>query len=270
MIDPLTSIDADEPAHWQRVYERQRPRNWGSLGWVEMYYPYRAYDRALAGYIRGRGYRTFLDIGCGHGPWLIHAARRFGLTPAGLDYSSRACALARANLALAGIDGTVVEGDFTQEIRLGVFDVVYLGGVIEHYEDPRAILRHVMRHVAPGGTLVNWLPTSIDWTTRLWRRFGGGRHFHPVSREAINGWYRDIGLEDIETRYSGSCCLSMVPKEFVLPRPVWLHNALVHYPVRGADALISGALIAAAKAGVTVPEGPRLSPHVIAFGRKPA
>lgn len=269
MTDRLTTLDGDERGYWERVHRSKRPHQWGSLAWVDLYYPYRRYDQELRRYVHGRGYRTFLDLGCGPGNWLVHAARRLELEPVGIDYSEPGCALARENLRRGNVQGHVVCGDFTDAQPLvPPCDVVYLGGVIEHYEDPVSLLRHVMRYLKPGGTLVNRLPTSMGTNAWFRRVTGTGRPHLPVSVERISSWYAELGLGDIRACYSGSLCLSRFPMEDILPRPRWLNRVAVRWPVRAIDAAVSGTLIALTSCGAPVPEGPIVSPHVIALGRK--
>lgn len=259
----------EELGHWERVYAGKSPRPWRYLQWVHWYYPYRMFDLELRRYVTGRGYRTFLDMGSGPGNWMIYAARRLGLTVFGVDYSERACQLARENLARAGVSGTIIHADFTYKINLQPVDLIYLGGVIEHYADPTEILRIAMRFLNPGGTLVNWLPTSLGLNRWYWKVFDSDRlsTLVAISADDLRRWYEEIGLERIWTVYSGSLCLSMFPKQAILPRPKWLHRIAIEAPVRALDVTLSIALIAMSALGGKL-ESPLFSPHVIAFGTK--
>lgn len=73
-----------------------------------------------------------LDIGCGFGGLLIHAARHHGVRAVGITNSRRHCARGQENVARAGLDGQVEIrlDDFT---RLGErFDRVVSVGMMEH------------------------------------------------------------------------------------------------------------------------------------------
>lgn len=73
-----------------------------------------------------------LDIGCGFGGLLIHAARHHGVRGVGITNSRRHCARGQENVARAGLSGQVElrQGDFG---RLGErFDRVVSVGMMEH------------------------------------------------------------------------------------------------------------------------------------------
>ena len=268
MVESILGMD-DEQSFWEHLYDQKRPAYWGHLKWVDWYYPFRRFDRRLRAYIDGRGYETFLDMGSGQGLWLIYAVKRLKLKAFGVDYSSAACKLASANLARADVEGTVVQGDFLDGLEIEPVDVIYLGGVIEHYPDPVEILRIALNYLKPGGTLVNRVPTSLGLNRFYWRILYPDRlaTLKSVSLENLRTWYADISLEQIQAFYNGSFCLSMFPKEVLLPKPEWLHRLLVHYPVRLVDVGISSVLIGLDALGST-PESRSFSPQVIAFGTK--
>jgi len=73
-----------------------------------------------------------LDIGCGFGGLLIHAARHHGVRGVGITNSGRHCVRGQENVARAGLSGQVEirPGDFT---RVGErFDRVVSVGMMEH------------------------------------------------------------------------------------------------------------------------------------------
>ena len=94
-----------------------------------------------------------LDVGCGFGGLLIHAARERGVTGVGLSVSERHAATARARVEAASLSGRV-------EIRLadhraieGTFDKVVSVGMMEHLR-PRQLpgfVRRVARALRPDG-----------------------------------------------------------------------------------------------------------------------
>lgn len=73
-----------------------------------------------------------LDIGCGFGGLLIHAAKHHGVRGVGITNSRRHCARGRENLAHAGLSGQVEirAGDFTRVRER--FDRVVSVGMMEH------------------------------------------------------------------------------------------------------------------------------------------
>jgi SAM-dependent methyltransferase len=90
---------------------------------------------------RGR----LLDVGCASG-WLVHHANQRGWQAQGVELSPDAAARARA----MGLD--VFQGDLlSARLPGGHFDLVYMGDVLEHVPDCRAVVDEVARLLRPGG-----------------------------------------------------------------------------------------------------------------------
>jgi SAM-dependent methyltransferase len=89
---------------------------------------------------------TMLDVGCGRGE-LLWAARDANWNYTGVDPSSAHLEWGRVNLDVQGLLGTIETASLPAES----FDVVIMGGVIEHLYDPFATLQEVRRVLKPGG-----------------------------------------------------------------------------------------------------------------------
>lgn len=99
--------------------------------------------------------RSVLEIGPGHGLYLAETLRAFpaaqaeavDLSPAALDLARRALEAwtpgARCDFRLADAAGSTTAG----------FDLAVMGEVLEHVDDPRALLAAAGRSLAPGGRL---------------------------------------------------------------------------------------------------------------------
>jgi SAM-dependent methyltransferase len=86
-----------------------------------------------------------LDVGCAGGWLLKHAAER-GWRAQGVEIAPDAVAHARAQ----GLD--VFQGDLlAAHFPAGHFDLVYMGDVLEHANDCRAVVGEVARILKPGG-----------------------------------------------------------------------------------------------------------------------
>jgi cyclopropane-fatty-acyl-phospholipid synthase len=99
-----------------------------------------------------------LDVGCGWGSMLIHAADRYGVSGLGVTLSAPQADLARERVAEAGLsDGIEVRlGDY-RDLRGERFDAISSIGMFEHVG--RAQLGHYFRRLhellRPGGRLLN-------------------------------------------------------------------------------------------------------------------
>ena len=101
--------------------------------------------------------QRLLDVGCGWGSLVIHAAREYGVTALGVTLSREQAALARQRVAAAGLDDRV-----TIELRdyrdvAGTFDAVASIGMFEHVGAAQlgSYFRRLHELTAPGGRLLN-------------------------------------------------------------------------------------------------------------------
>jgi SAM-dependent methyltransferase len=166
-----------------------------------------------------------LEVGCGDGALLAElSSRGFGGTFAGYDISEAAVELARSRaIPRASLD--VFDG-----ARLPVddhaFDLGLLSHVLEHVEDPRALLREVARACR---ALIVEVP--------LERNASGGRavkrtsseqigHVRALDRAAVRGMVEKAGLR--------------VAAELLDPLPVAVHMFSAVSPAERARALAKG------------------------------
>jgi cyclopropane-fatty-acyl-phospholipid synthase len=104
----------------------------------------------------GRGER-FLDVGCGWGALVLHAARRHGAKAVGITLSANQLAAAREAVARAGLDVAVEAADY-RTLRVDrPFDKIASIGMMEHVGRPRlaAYLARMHELLRPGGLFLN-------------------------------------------------------------------------------------------------------------------
>lgn len=104
-----------------------------------------------------------LDVGCGRGE-MLWAAREAGWEYEGVDSSSAYLEWGRRNLGVEGRLGTLEEAHFPDEH----FDLITMGGLIEHLYEPYRTLCEVHRILKPGG--VFWFDAPNE--DALYTRFG--------------------------------------------------------------------------------------------------
>ena len=104
-----------------------------------------------------------LEVGCGDGALsgVLHNA--LGLPVVGVDTSEKGLALAREMFASRGLAGEfkLING-YGTGFGDASFDVVVCSDVIEHVDDPGAMLREIHRLLVPGGRLVVTTPIRIS------------------------------------------------------------------------------------------------------------
>jgi cyclopropane-fatty-acyl-phospholipid synthase len=121
---------------------------------------------------------TLLDVGCGWGALIIHAARAHGVRAHGITLSSKQLALARERIAQAGLEDRVsVElRDYRDLEGEAVYDKVASIGMFEHVglKNLPSYFGAVHRVLKPGGLFLN----------------------HGITHQA-EGWKRNLSTEFI-------------------------------------------------------------------------
>ncbi|MFE2352249.1 class I SAM-dependent methyltransferase [Kitasatospora cineracea] len=99
-----------------------------------------------------------LDVGCGWGSLVLHAARHYGVEAVGVSISTEQVALARQRVAEAGLaDRIDIRLQDYREIPDGPFDAISSVGMAEHVGSAQYLVyaRHLYDLLAPGGRLLN-------------------------------------------------------------------------------------------------------------------
>jgi cyclopropane-fatty-acyl-phospholipid synthase len=102
---------------------------------------------------------SLLDIGCGWGSLVLHAAERYGVRATGITLSERQAAFARARIAGAGLEDCcrIEVRDYRDLPRGAVFDKVVSVGMFEHVGRARlpTYFSQAYRLTRPGGLFLN-------------------------------------------------------------------------------------------------------------------
>lgn len=115
---------------------------------------------------------SVLDVGCGFGRFSLLAARG-GAQVTGADFMESAISVARVLSEASGIEVEYICADMEAEIPEGSqFEIIYLGGVLEHLSSPLRLLKSAARRLTPTGTIVANCPNESnfrgDISATLW------------------------------------------------------------------------------------------------------
>jgi SAM-dependent methyltransferase len=150
-------------------------------------------------WIRGLGFKSVLDVGCGTGEFLVKLRRR-GVEVHGLEPSEFAAGYA-ATHGLHVFQGGVAE------YRPGrVFDLITLWNVIEHMPDPAGDLSRLHDLLAPSGTVVILTPDAGSHQANVfgrdWAALEVPRHLQLFNASSLSILAANAGLSLVGVRRS--------------------------------------------------------------------
>ena len=99
-----------------------------------------------------------LDVGCGWGSFVLHAAREYGVTAVGVTLSQEQAAFARAKAASMGLtDRVEIRVQDYRDVPDGPYDAIASIGMAEHVGASQLpeYAAHLHSLLAPGGRLLN-------------------------------------------------------------------------------------------------------------------
>jgi SAM-dependent methyltransferase len=126
-------------------------------------FPYNELFRIIRKTVGGLRDKTMMEIGCAPGFTLVDFQRRFGIIPSGIEYTKSGFTLTRKLFRRRGIPAeSVVQEDIFSDSFLesnrSRFDIVASFGLIEHYDDPRKLIRRHVDLLKASGLLILMIP----------------------------------------------------------------------------------------------------------------
>ncbi len=163
-----------------------------------------------------RAGERFLDIGCGWGALVLHAARRLGARASGCTLSHRQFEYASARVHAEGLTEQVTLKETDYRDVTGQFDKIASVGMFEHVGRAQleAYFRTVSKLLAPDGLFLNHgitrpAPVHSDAQSLFIARsvFPGGEivHLHDVIRAAENAGFEVLDVENLRRHYALTC-----------------------------------------------------------------
>ncbi len=148
-----------------------------------------------------------IELGCADSLWLPYLAKNYESDCFGVDFSELGCQLTERNLALSGVEGTVICEDIFTYIKShnSEFDFIYSMGLLEHFTEPGMVLEQMKRLLKPGGKILTILPNLRGMYTPI-ARIASPRLLathRVITPYALKTLHQSVGLEVIEFGYMG-------------------------------------------------------------------
>jgi 2-polyprenyl-3-methyl-5-hydroxy-6-metoxy-1,4-benzoquinol methylase len=115
-----------------------------------------------------------LDVGCGTGAYVTIPLAHAGYTVYGLDMNTPSIECARQLASEAGISSVVFYDSFELVEQEGPFHAIICSEVMEHLQDPLALLNRLHGLLGDGGILLVTVPNGYGYfelDSIFWRRF---------------------------------------------------------------------------------------------------
>lgn len=154
MSDLTTPKDWDR-AHAGQLFSYEQLANFPQFPWLPIAL------HLLKPYAGGR----FLELGCSPGQVSAMIATRMPFHFEGVDFSESSW-LYNRNMETAGVKNAILHHSDLRSFETSEpYDVVASFGLVEHFEDPQAILDHHDRLLKPGGLCLVELPRfkGVPW-----------------------------------------------------------------------------------------------------------
>jgi SAM-dependent methyltransferase len=150
------------------------------------------------------GERRLLDYGCGSG-WFAERMRERGWNVTAMDVNPEAARRVRERFGLRVVVGALPHPDVEPES----YDVITMGGVLEHVHWPHPLIAAQVRALRPGGLLVIVVPNLDSWGFRYfgpnWWPLELPRHLLHFTPATLRHLVESHGLEVQQLRMPARC-----------------------------------------------------------------
>ena len=211
------------------------------------YSEYHLWRRMLPRYLSEAKGKRAIEIGSAPGDFLVRLFHTFGVIPYGVDYAETGVALNRKTFLANGLNPEqVIHADFFSDGFLDQFrhrfDIVISRGFIEHFSDPKEVVRRHAELLGPGGLLLINIPNvrGINLRLQSWLR-PEVIPLHNLEIMDLKSFHSLFDVEGLESHFCGYqgmfdwCLFNVGPNRFL---------QAVRMIGKGTQALLSPLLIA--------------------------
>jgi len=186
---------------------------------------------------------TYLDIGCGDGRYLRSIESSIGIPRSniyGLELNKQTV----DKLRREGFEVFYERVETCDDIQAGSISLATMFHVIEHVEDPVAVIAKISDWLVPGGILAIETPNIHSLDARLFKKtYWGGyhfpRHWHLFHEKTLSELLQNQGIEPIHVSYQTGHSFWMYSfHHLVRYRLKWIRLSQLFDPMKGLLFLI--------------------------------
>lgn len=167
------------------------------------------FGEILGRLIKEKGIKTAIELGGFPGYYTIYLTKYQKLDTTLFDYYIHRDII-RQLLAANGLteqDITIIEADLFNYTPEKQYDLVTSFGLIEHFQDTKAIIETHLQFLKPGGTLFITLPNFVGvngWVQRKFDLDNYNKHnIKSMNLQLLADSCKALGLKEVECYYSG-------------------------------------------------------------------
>ena len=168
---------------------------------------------------------TLADIGCGTGSLTFELAR-FARKVIGVDLSNEMLRRARAMAQERGVDNVEFrQGDvFDMPVAAQSVDAAFCVMVLHFLPDPGRAVAALCRIVRPGGAVI---VVDLVQHKQEWMREQMAHQWLGFERKAVQQWFRDAGIGDLDYDLTGSFAGEKIARNGNRPVEIFVARACV-------------------------------------------
>lgn len=203
---------------------------------------------------------TYLEVGCGHGQFLLQSDRDLGIIVDGCDLNLFALE------KIVNAKGKVFVYDIGEKNpnMINHYNGIFLLDVIEHIEDDKAFLSTALAHSKKGGIVVVNVP-ALHFLFSKYDIVAG--HKRRYSKQELYTLFERCGIEPIHIGYWG---FSLLGVAFL--RKIYLHfvpnNKVIRTGFKPPAAWLNYIFTTLMKLELIISKSPLVGTSVFAIGRK--
>jgi 2-polyprenyl-3-methyl-5-hydroxy-6-metoxy-1,4-benzoquinol methylase len=164
--------------------------------------------------LRERPQAHLLEIGAGSSAWLPYFHKKYNLRVSGLDYSEVGCRILEENLKLLHVPfEEIINEDIFKWNSDERYDIIFSYGVIEHFNEPKEILKICRDHLKPRGIIITLIPNLQGIMGFLTKTFLPEifKIHKVISLTDLRKMHLELGLTEIRSDYVGTFAVTVIP-----------------------------------------------------------